>query len=170
MTNNSPNKEQTAYKRINDGGQIQSQESENANVITRARPSSPMQMIPMEMMQRLPMEAFGMDNNGNIRPHPVQGDSQGIRILGQSSVPENGKNQQPNGKLYNSYKQFNPGRFKEDTPEWQMAMLQYLLDMKNHGHKIKEVTANKVSAIYDIIHEISSNVTNLPTLIKISLI
>ena len=47
-------------------------------------------------------------------------------------------------KAYNSYKQFNPGQYEEGSPEWQMAMIRYLLDMKNHGHKIHEVTLDKV--------------------------
>merc|ERR1719510_2783516 len=34
-------------------------------------------------------------------------------------------------KAYNSYKQFNPGQYEEGSPEWQMAMIRYLLDMKN---------------------------------------
>ena len=45
---------------------------------------------------------------------------------------------------YNSYHKYNPGQFEEDSPEWQMAMLQYLLDMKNNGHDIQEVTNDKV--------------------------
>ena len=45
---------------------------------------------------------------------------------------------------YNSYKQFNPGQYDEGSPEWQMSMIRYLLDMKNHGHKIHEVTLDKV--------------------------
>ena len=45
---------------------------------------------------------------------------------------------------YNSYHQFNPGQYEEGSPEWQMAMIRYLLDMKNHGHKIHEVTLKKV--------------------------
>ena len=47
-------------------------------------------------------------------------------------------------KSYNSYKQFNPGQYEEGSPEWHMAMIRYLLDMKNHGHKIQEVTLDKV--------------------------
>ena len=50
-------------------------------------------------------------------------------------------------KAYNSYKQFNPGQYEEGSPEWQMAMIRYLLDMKNHGHKIHEVTLDKVILI-----------------------
>lgn len=47
-------------------------------------------------------------------------------------------------KVYNSYQQFNPGQFHENSPAWQMAMLRYLIDMKDHGHKIHEVSVNKV--------------------------
>ena len=47
-------------------------------------------------------------------------------------------------KVYNSYSQFNPGQFKENSPEWQMAMLHYLIDMKMNGHKIKTVSVDEV--------------------------
>lgn len=46
---------------------------------------------------------------------------------------------------YNSYDRFRPDQYGKGTPEWEMAMLQYLLDMKQNGHKIKEVETNKVS-------------------------
>ena len=48
-------------------------------------------------------------------------------------------------KVYNSYSTFNPGQFKENSPEWQMAMLRYLMDMKMNGHKIQEVSMDEVS-------------------------
>ena len=51
-------------------------------------------------------------------------------------------------KAYNSYKQFNPGQYEEGSTDWQMSMLHYLLDMKNHGHKIQEVTADKVILVH----------------------
>ena len=47
-------------------------------------------------------------------------------------------------KVYNSYSQFNPGQFQENSPEWQMAMLHYLIDMKMNGHKIQEVSVDEV--------------------------
>jgi hypothetical protein len=46
-------------------------------------------------------------------------------------------------KVYNSYSQFNPGQFQENSPEWQMAMLHYLIDMKMNGHKIQEVSVDE---------------------------
>ena len=46
--------------------------------------------------------------------------------------------------IYNSYHKFNPGQFEENSPEWQMAMLQYLLDMKDNGHNVQEVSVDKV--------------------------
>ena len=38
-------------------------------------------------------------------------------------------------------------RFAENSPEWNMAMIQYLIDMKNHGHKIKEIETSKVNKL-----------------------
>ena len=46
--------------------------------------------------------------------------------------------------MYNSYHKFNPGQFEENSPEWQMAMLQYLMDMKENGHNVQEVSVDKV--------------------------
>ena len=51
------------------------------------------------------------------------------------------QDQRPN---YNSWNTYNPGQFKENSPEWQMAMLQYLIDMKMNGHKIQEVSFDEV--------------------------
>ena len=55
-------------------------------------------------------------------------------------------------QMYNSFRKFNPGQYEENSPEWQVAMLQYLLDMKNHGHKVQEVSVDKVITIttYDL--------------------
>ena len=55
-------------------------------------------------------------------------------------------------QMYNSFRKFNPGQYEENSPEWQIAMLQYLLDMKKHGHKVQEVSVNKVITIttYDL--------------------
>ena len=50
-------------------------------------------------------------------------------------------------QMYNSFRKFNPGQYEENSPEWQVAMLQYLLDMKNHGHKVQEVSVDKVITI-----------------------
>ena len=48
------------------------------------------------------------------------------------------------GKLYNSYRKFNPDQYQENSPEWQMAIHQYLLDMRKNGHYVNEVTVDKV--------------------------
>ena len=57
-------------------------------------------------------------------------------------------------QMYNSFRKFNPGQYEENSPEWQVAMLQYLLDMKNHGHKVQEVSVDKVITIttYGLFH------------------
>ena len=47
--------------------------------------------------------------------------------------------------VYNSYTRFNPGQFKENSPEWQAAMLHYLMDMRNNGHHIQEVSVDEVT-------------------------
>ena len=45
---------------------------------------------------------------------------------------------------YNSYSKFNPDQFEKNSPDWHLAMLQFLLDMKEQGHQINEVVANRV--------------------------
>ena len=73
-------------------------------------------------------KALSLSNeHKNVMPH----------AMGERMLPDE-------RKAYNSYKQFNPGQYEEGSPEWQMAMIRYLLDMKNHGHKIHEVTLDKV--------------------------
>ena len=47
-------------------------------------------------------------------------------------------------QVYNSYRQFNPAQYEENSPEWQIAMLHYLIDMKKHGHKLQEASENAV--------------------------
>ena len=54
------------------------------------------------------------------------------------------------GSVYDSFRKFDPSRFAENTPEWNMAMIKYLIDMKNHGHKIKEIETTKVSSNGDV--------------------
>ena len=62
------------------------------------------------------------------------------------------KDQSVSKQMYNSFRKFNPGQYEENSPEWQIAMLQYLLDMKKHGHKVQEVSVDKVITIttYDL--------------------
>ena len=39
---------------------------------------------------------------------------------------------------------FNPTGFEENSPEWNIAMINLLLNMKAKGHKINEIETNKV--------------------------
>ena len=55
-----------------------------------------------------------------------------------SSLMKNGR------KLYDSYRKFNPDHYVENSPEWQKAIYQYLLDMRKNGHYIQEVDIDKV--------------------------
>ena len=59
--------------------------------------------------------------------------------LSHSKSGKNGKNH------YNSYRKYNPDQYLENSAEWQMAMIRYLLDMKNNGHHVKEVKVEKVT-------------------------
>lgn len=46
---------------------------------------------------------------------------------------------------YNLFQKHNPDQFEEGSPKWHMAMIKYLMDMKNNGHKIHEVVMDKVT-------------------------
>ena len=76
------------------------------------------------------------DKNGNDGGKDKKNSIEGQDVKPSASLP--GKN------TYNSYNTFNPGQFEESSAEWQMAMLHYLLDMKKNGHKVREVSVDKV--------------------------
>jgi hypothetical protein len=57
----------------------------------------------------------------------------------------NSNNNNNNKGVYDSFRKFDPSRFVENSPEWKMAMIKYLIDMKNHGHKIQEIETTKVT-------------------------
>ena len=48
-------------------------------------------------------------------------------------------------KLYNSYPKYHPKQLLEISPEGQMAILSYLLDMRTYNNKLKEVEMDKVT-------------------------
>ena len=60
-------------------------------------------------------------------------------------IPRHNSMQAASDTFYNSYTRFNPGQFKENSPERQATMLQYLMDMRNNGHHIQEVSVDEVS-------------------------
>lgn len=39
-------------------------------------------------------------------------------------------------RKYDSYDKFNPDQYKKGSPEWNQAMINYLLDMKKHGENV----------------------------------
>lgn len=49
---------------------------------------------------------------------------------------------------YDSYEKFNPDQFEKGSPEFNLAMINYLLDMKMHGQDIKELDKTKVIWIF----------------------
>ena len=50
--------------------------------------------------------------------------------------------------LYNSYRTFNPDQYQENSPEWQLAVLRYLVDMKENGHFVQEILVDKVICFF----------------------
>ena len=44
-------------------------------------------------------------------------------------------------------------QFKENSPEWQTAMLHHLLTMKEIGHDVEEETLNEVRLKWKPIHD-----------------
>ena len=82
---------------------------------------------------------------GNNEFHPAYESEIASRILDkQSFLPKAIPSEQ---HVYNSYQKFNPGKYSENSPEWQMAMLHYLIDMKKHGHDVQEVSVDKVNLL-----------------------
>ena len=63
-------------------------------------------------------------------------------------IPRHNSMQAASDTVYNSYTRFNPGQFKENSPEWQATMLHYLMDMRNNGHHIQEVSVDEVTQFY----------------------
>ena len=54
-------------------------------------------------------------------------------------------------KGYNSYRKFNPGKYLENSAEWQMAMIRYLLDMRKNGQPVQEVVMDQVIIYWSIV-------------------
>ena len=86
----------------------------------------------------------GLEKKGSIDPERVS-DGYGREDTDPSydNTPSSLATRQ-DANIYNSYHKFNPGQYEENSPEWQMAMLQYLLDMKNNGHNVQEISVDKV--------------------------
>lgn len=40
---------------------------------------------------------------------------------------------------------FNPNQFEVDSPEWNLAMIQFLKHLQKSGHKISEIRTSKVN-------------------------
>ena len=72
------------------------------------------------------------------RKHVKKTGGNGIQNNISSSSMKTGK------MLYDSYRKFNPDQYLENSPEWQKAIYQYLLDMRKNGHYIQEVNIDKV--------------------------
>ena len=47
-------------------------------------------------------------------------------------------------RVYNSYLKYHPRQLWENSPEGQMAILRYLLDMRKNNYKLEEVEMDKV--------------------------
>ena len=46
-------------------------------------------------------------------------------------------------KKYDSYDKFNPDQFEKGSQEWNQAMINYLLDMKQNGENINHLPHSK---------------------------
>ena len=46
---------------------------------------------------------------------------------------------------YDSYDKFNPDQYIKGSPEWNLAVMNYLMDMSKNGHDIRELEKSKVS-------------------------
>jgi len=80
----------------------------------------------------------------SIKDRPDEGTAHGELSAESFTAGTDKQKDTANEEPYNSYKQFNPGQFKEGSRSFNWAMIRYLLDMKKHGHKIQEKNATKV--------------------------
>ena len=52
---------------------------------------------------------------------------------------------------YNSNSKFNLDQYQENSPEWQLAILRHLVDMKENGHYVQEIIVDKVIILFNIL-------------------
>jgi hypothetical protein len=62
------------------------------------------------------------------------------------------------GNSYDSYDRFNPDQYVKDSQEWNLAMINYLLDMKLHGQDIKQLEKSKEFGGAEIIGNGEDNI------------
>jgi len=93
------------------------------------------------------------DNEGNLRTLQNKKPSKPYKIRGNNGVKfakllnaifHQYFHTKFQGVAYDSLLKFKPNDFAENSPEWNLAMIQYLLDMKKNGHKIREIESSKV--------------------------
>ena len=68
-----------------------------------------------------------------------------VKMEDTSKESSNSKSAKNGKKHYNSYQKYNPDQYLQNSAGWQMAMIRYLLDMKNNGYHVKEVKVDKVT-------------------------
>ena len=81
-------------------------------------------------------------SHGQTNPH-----LNGSKIqhnVGMGKNKQNFSSELTGDTLYNSYRTFNPDQYQENSPEWQLAILRYLVDMKENGHFVQEISVDKV--------------------------
>ena len=66
-----------------------------------------------------------------------------VKMEDTSKESSNSKSAKNGKKHYNSYQKYNPDQYLENSAGWQMAMIRYLLDMKNNGYHVKQVKVDK---------------------------
>ena len=72
---------------------------------------------------------------------------------------------------YNSNSKFNLDQYQENSPEWQLAILRHLVDMKENGHYVQEIIVDKVIILFNILTwkglSINNSIKRLKTFINI---
>ena len=87
-------------------------------------------------------EAITDESSESYKGVPVTSEMKMEDTSKESSNSKSGKNGK---KYYNSYRKYNPDQYLENSAGWQMAMIRYLLDMKNNGYHVKEVKVDQVT-------------------------
>ena len=100
-----------------------------------------------EMISKAPLakEDYGLHHSRSIELKSESSRKQEQMTGGNRKQDKTSLSSIKTGRIsYDSYRKFNPDQYVENSPEWQKAIHQYLLDMRKNGHHIQEVNIDKV--------------------------
>ena len=94
---------------------------------------------------QIPRSDYGLQHSRSIESNSESSRKQEQMTGGNRKQDKTSLSSIKTGRIsYDSYRKFNPDQYVENSPEWQKAIHQYLLDMRKNGHYIQEVNIDKV--------------------------